>query len=67
MNFHQRCLILATVPAAHAWSPSQEPPAMPPGFFVPPEGLEITLWASSPALFNPPNIDIDHLGRIWVA
>jgi len=40
---------------------------MPPGFFVPPEGLEITLWASSPALFNPPNIDIDHLGRIWVA
>ena len=35
--------------------------------FTVPEGLEVTLWASSPAFFNPTNIDIDHAGRIWVA
>jgi len=35
--------------------------------FVVPEGLEVTLWASSPDLFNPTNIDIDKDGRIWVA
>lgn len=40
---------------------------MPLGSFVLPEGLEITPWAASPALFNPTNIDIDHLGRVWVA
>ena len=58
-------LILASVPAAHAWSPGQEPPPMPAAFALP-DGLEITPWATSPALFNPTNIDIDHLGRIWV-
>ncbi len=35
--------------------------------FVVPEGLEVTLWASSPQLYNPTNIDIDVKGRIWVA
>lgn len=35
--------------------------------FVVPEGLEVTLWANSPQLFNPTNIDIDQEGRIWVA
>ena len=34
--------------------------------FVLPEGLEITPWAVSPALFNPTNMDIDHHGRVWV-
>ncbi|MEM9079903.1 MAG: PVC-type heme-binding CxxCH protein [Verrucomicrobiota bacterium] len=31
-----------------------------------PEGLEVTVWASTPQLFNPTNFDIDHAGRIWV-
>src|SRR6478672_93984 len=31
------------------------------------DGLEITLWASTPLLHNPTNIDIDRDGRIWVA
>src|SRR5262245_1191316 len=31
------------------------------------DGLEITLWASTPMLRNPTNIDIDRDGRIWVA
>ena len=66
MKFIHRILILATVPAAHAWSPNQEPPALPLGSFVLPEGLEITPWAVSPALFNPTNLDFDHLGRAWV-
>ncbi len=31
-----------------------------------PEGWKSTLWAESPQLFNPTNIDVDHRGRIWV-
>ena len=30
------------------------------------EGLEVTLWAQSPMLYNPANMDIDKDGRIWV-
>jgi putative membrane-bound dehydrogenase-like protein len=30
------------------------------------EGLEVTVWARTPQLFNPTNIDIDARGRIWV-
>lgn len=30
------------------------------------EGLEVTLWAKSPMLYNPANMDIDKDGRIWV-
>ena len=30
------------------------------------EGLEATLFASEPAITNPTNIDVDHLGRVWV-
>ena len=66
MTYLYRFLIFASVPAAHAWSPTQEPPAMPLGSFVLPDGLEITPWAASPALFNPTNMDIDHKGRVWV-
>ncbi len=32
-----------------------------------PDDLEITLWAKSPMLFNPTNMDTDVAGRIWVA
>ena len=35
--------------------------------FQVPEGFEITVWAASPLLHNPTNIDIDRDGRIWVA
>jgi putative membrane-bound dehydrogenase-like protein len=31
-----------------------------------PAGLEITVWATSPMLFNPSNMDVDHRGRVWV-
>jgi len=29
-------------------------------------GLEATLFAAEPMLKNPSNIDVDHLGRVWV-
>jgi len=32
-----------------------------------PDGLEVTLWAETPMLRNPTNMDIDRDGRIWVA
>jgi putative membrane-bound dehydrogenase-like protein len=31
-----------------------------------PDGLEVTLWAESPALYNPTAIDVDERGRIWL-
>ncbi len=30
-----------------------------------PEGLEVSAWASEPAIINPTNIDIDSRGRVW--
>ncbi|HEY1051812.1 MAG TPA: PVC-type heme-binding CxxCH protein, partial [Prosthecobacter sp.] len=43
-----------------------KPDHLEPGMFKVPEGLEITVWATSPQLFNPANMDIDHAGRIWM-
>ncbi len=40
---------------------------VPTNLFSLPEGLEITVWATSPALMNPTNIDFDEKGRLWVA
>lgn len=31
------------------------------------DDLEVTVWATSPMLFNPTNMDTDCEGRIWVA
>jgi putative membrane-bound dehydrogenase-like protein len=60
-----------TPQAAQAPQPAQagpgEPVRIPLNLFQVPEGLEVTLWASSPLLHNPTNIDIDRDGRIWVA
>src|SRR5262245_28734831 len=30
------------------------------------DGMEVTLWAAEPDIFNPTNIDIDERGRVWV-
>ncbi|WP_395717485.1 PVC-type heme-binding CxxCH protein [Prosthecobacter sp.] len=43
-----------------------KPEHLEPSMFKLPEGLEITVWATSPQLFNPANMDIDHAGRVWV-
>lgn len=49
-----------------AASPEQKPIIVPPELFAVPEGLEVTVWATSPMLHNPTNIDTDEAGRIWV-
>jgi putative membrane-bound dehydrogenase-like protein len=43
-----------------------KPEHLEPSMFQVPEGLEITVWATSPKLFNPANMDIDHAGRVWI-
>lgn len=63
-------------PGKPAFAPSESKPAFDPAaakeehldasMFHVPEGLEVTVWAASPQLFNPVNMDIDHAGRIWV-
>src|SRR4051812_33481529 len=44
-----------------------EPERVPLELFQVPAGFEVTLWASTPMLHNPTNMDIDKDGRIWVA
>ena len=31
-----------------------------------PDSLEVTLWAESPMIHNPTNVDVDSRGRLWV-
>ncbi len=57
---------LLLAPLSHALD--QSPPAsVPVGHLKVPDDLEITVWATSPMLFNPTNMDTDAAGRIWVA
>jgi putative membrane-bound dehydrogenase-like protein len=53
--------------AQPAQAVARPPVNIPLDIFQVPEGMEVTLWASSPLLHNPTNIDIDRDGRIWVA
>lgn len=70
-SFLPAILALVTVAGSAADEKKTYPEAagetVPNDLFVVPDGLEVTLWASSPQLFNPTNIDIDLNGRIWVA
>ena len=43
------------------------PTLVPAELFTVPEGFEVTVWATSPQLFNPTNIDFDERGRMFVA
>jgi putative membrane-bound dehydrogenase-like protein len=69
-------LLMLGVTSQQAFEPQVGPPAqaapgqpvqLPADLFRVPDGLEVTVWATSPMLFNPTNIDIDRDGRIWVA
>ena len=69
-------LTLAAGVRQQAFAPPQAQPAaaaatqtvqIPLDLFKVPDGFEVTLWAASPMLHNPTNIDIDRDGRIWVA
>ena len=48
-------------------APSGEPTLVPTDLFSVPDGLEVTIWATSPSFFNPTNIDFDEKGRLWIA
>lgn len=54
-------------PATQAGAAPGQPVRLPLDLFHVPDGLEVTVWATSPLLYNPTNIDIDRDGRIWVA
>ncbi|MEX6689397.1 c-type cytochrome [Danxiaibacter flavus] len=41
-------------------------PAEPPLGLYLPDDLEATLWAESPMMYNPTNMDVDSKGRIWI-
>jgi putative membrane-bound dehydrogenase-like protein len=51
------------------WSPKEAAQKVALEHFSTPEDkeLEVTVWAKSPMLFNPTNMDVDHKGRVWVA
>ncbi|HUQ09275.1 MAG TPA: PVC-type heme-binding CxxCH protein [Steroidobacteraceae bacterium] len=53
-------------PMTPAPADGARPTIVPLDIFTVPNGLEVTLWAQSPMLKNPTNIDIDAAGRIWV-
>jgi putative membrane-bound dehydrogenase-like protein len=58
--------MLLLAPLSNA-SGQATPTSVPAEHLKVPDDLEVTLWATSPMLFNPTNIDTDASGRIWVA
>jgi putative membrane-bound dehydrogenase-like protein len=56
-------LLLGLATAARAQSSAEESASK----AKPAEGLEATLWAAEPLLFNPTSLDVDSRGRVWVA
>ena len=57
----------APPPQSAKSSLTEGPTFVPPERFTVPEGFEVTLWATSPLLFNPTNMDFDAQGRLYVA
>jgi putative membrane-bound dehydrogenase-like protein len=71
--FFCRILVLASavLPGAPLLNAQEQalsaPVIVPTDLFAVPEEFEVTVWATSPQLFNPTNIDFDKDGRLWVA
>jgi len=61
------CIITAAIAAERRTAAADNHPAEKAvaGLDVAP-GLTATLFASEPMMLNPTNIDVDHLGRVWV-
>src|SRR5688572_9922544 len=57
---------IAQEPAAAPAATPAAPTLVPLDIFTVPAGLEVTLWAQSPDVRNPTNMDVDAAGRIWV-
>ena len=53
--------------SAWNWPPKSKAQAVDLSKFTLDKDLEITLWATSPMFYNPTNMAIDPLGRIWIA
>ena len=51
---------------AEAWKANQQPNMIPAEMFEIDPSLEVKVWATTPQLYNPTNMDIDHKGRCWV-
>ncbi|MFT4512689.1 MAG: hypothetical protein ACI91B_001387, partial [Planctomycetota bacterium] len=66
--FFASCVLIAQEPAQQpAQQPAeQQPTHVPVTAFTVPEGMEVQVWATSPLLYNPTNMDVDQHGRIWV-
>ena len=64
------CFLMAAASLAAAPTPyaPSEGGSVPLNLFQVPEGLEVTVWARSPMLANPTNLDIDaqEIGRAHV-
>jgi putative membrane-bound dehydrogenase-like protein len=58
--------LAALAPLTLSAADEAKPTMVPTNLFTIPEGLEITVWATSPLFTNPTNIDIDRDGAIWV-
>jgi putative membrane-bound dehydrogenase-like protein len=60
-------LFLLTLLSISVAAAEEPPTVVPADSFIVPEGLEVSVWATTPLLQNPTNMDIDAEGRIWVA
>jgi len=69
MKARASILLLACVTPVIAddWKAPKSADKVAANHFHVPDGLDVTVWASTPDLFNPTNMDIDAAGRIWVA
>ena len=60
-------IILVALAGAAINAAENDETLVPSEMFVVPDGLEVTVWATSPLFYNPTNIDVDRDGDIWVA
>ncbi|MCH2062016.1 MAG: c-type cytochrome [Verrucomicrobiales bacterium] len=67
MNYHFKPFFFLAATIALATSSPAQHKTVPLELFKAHGDLEVTLWAQSPMLFNPTNMDVDKDGRIWVA
>jgi putative membrane-bound dehydrogenase-like protein len=56
-------LLAASLPLAMA---EEKPTMVPTSMFHVQDGLEVTVWATTPMFSNPANMDIDRDGDVWV-
>ena len=58
--------MIATLVAVLGASAPAQAKLIAPNEFIVADGFEITVWATTPQLYNPTNFDVDSKGRLWV-